>query len=428
MKSNMAVSIVFVLVIWSFVESYEDGSCKTAMDCHLNGVCSQSKCACRPAWNKVPNCSEMNILPAKNYGQAYLGFNTNSSSWGGSVVYDPTDKLYHMFVAEFINNCGLYTWHPNSQIVHATSKVPEGPYTKEQVVMNAYAHGPSASRDPVTGMWVLSHLGSGTPDNTPRPLPGVAGISLKYCKNGNSYNTSNSSHPGFADSKTIKQQDNVPTLDVQGNYMLYSHSPYGPWKNGTNMPPAGGNSVPLFYPNGSVLVVRQGLSNSGPHHEPPPHPGGPNNGSSFLNYEFADSFQDLLNGSFVSYGPDNITVSPWTHWEDVFMWTDEDGYYHCLFHAVVENWENSSYATPQPGGHAYSLDGLHWIAQRNAPYGFVIDYDDGSTWTMEARERPHLIFNSKGQPTHLFNGVNPFGYFEHTNDHSFTQVVPIATS
>eukprot|EP00035_Acanthoeca_spectabilis_P013667 m.255343 g.255343 ORF g.255343 m.255343 type:complete len:305 (+) comp15946_c1_seq1:142-1056(+) len=142
----------------------------------------------------VPNCSVLAFAEPR-LREAYQGFGTDISSWGGSVAYDPTDGLFHMFVAEMANHCGLETWHPNSRVVHATSPTAEGPYTRVQVVLGHYAHGPSVARDPITGTWVLTHLGTGLPDPTSRPIPGVAGVTLHYCVNGNSYNTSIKSYP-----------------------------------------------------------------------------------------------------------------------------------------------------------------------------------------------------------------------------------------
>jgi hypothetical protein len=183
------------------------------------------------------------------------------------VAYDPTDHLYHMFVAELANNCGLETWHPNCRVVHATSTVPEGPYVKVQLVLDHYACGPSVARDPVTGTWVLTHLGVGIPDNRPDPIAGIGGLSLKFCKNGNSYNTSNmlrSLHPWMPPHSGGEGAPAAPgkieraVVPTGSQYMLFADSPYGPWRNGTKAPNPGSNSVPLFFPNGSVLISMQG--------------------------------------------------------------------------------------------------------------------------------------------------------------------------
>lgn len=340
------------------------GTCTTDMDCHLNGNCTAGWCQCRPAWSAVANCSVLAVLPAPGLAEAYQGFGSNVSAWGGSVAYDPTDGLYHMFVAEMVNHCGLETWHPNSQIVHATSPTPSGPFTKVQVVMHHYAHGPSVARDPISGTWILTHLGSGVPDETSRPINGVAGDTIKYCKHGNSYNTTNSSRPGHRVDKsppTVAHRCARLTVPVSSAYMLFASSPYGPWSNGTKMPNPGGNAVPIFFDNGSLVIARQGTSKSGPTDCAKGVPGGCTNGSGFVNWQYASSIAALKGGNFSSASESNITVAPWTHWEDVFLWVDEAGYWHCLFHAVLEQWEikgrlAGKYSHAQPGGHAYSKE------------------------------------------------------------------------
>ena len=41
------------------------------------------------------------------------------------------------------------------------------------------------------------------------------------------------------------------------------------------------------------------------------------------------------------------------------------------------------------------------------PYLNVVDLADGSSQLLTTRERPKLIFNAAGDPTHLSNGVCP---------------------
>ena len=58
-------------------------------------------------------------------------------------------------------------------------------------------------------------------------------------------------------------------------------------------------------------------------------------------------------------------------------------------------------------GHYFSKDGFTWRAASIAPYGNVIDLEDGSQQLLTTRERPKMIFNAAGDPTHLSNGVCP---------------------
>ena len=53
--------------------------------------------------------------------------------WGGSIYKNATDKegLYHLYVTEETSGKGLNSWVSNSQIIHAVSKSPLGPFTKK---------------------------------------------------------------------------------------------------------------------------------------------------------------------------------------------------------------------------------------------------------------------------------------------------------
>ena len=108
-----------------------------------------------------PTCDTLLTLPVnRSWGfRAPLPQDQNISSWGGSVLFDDAsaaagDDPWHMFAAEMVGNCGIDYWEPNSQIVHATAKTPEGPYTKRDVVLPPFAHEPNAVRGP-NGEWII---------------------------------------------------------------------------------------------------------------------------------------------------------------------------------------------------------------------------------------------------------------------------------
>ncbi len=52
-----------------------------------------------------PHCNELQFLPQptpQGYGQ-----NPKVWSWGGNVLPDPSGNLFHLFVAEMVENCSL---------------------------------------------------------------------------------------------------------------------------------------------------------------------------------------------------------------------------------------------------------------------------------------------------------------------------------
>lgn len=63
-----------------------------------------------------------------------------------------------MFASEFVGGCGLSSWGGNSQIVHAVSKNPAGPYAKIGVAVERWAHNPKLART-ADGNYHLWHIG-----------------------------------------------------------------------------------------------------------------------------------------------------------------------------------------------------------------------------------------------------------------------------
>mmetsp|Transcript_30149 Transcript_30149/g.48396 ORF Transcript_30149/g.48396 Transcript_30149/m.48396 type:complete len:108 (+) Transcript_30149:409-732(+) len=64
------------------------------------------------------------------------------------------------------------------------------------------------------------------------------------------------------------------------------------------------------------------------------------------------------------------------------------------------------------GGHAFSEDGINWTYTGVAwgdpldrKRGNVVTYKDGSTFRFTRRERPHLILDEHGNPTHLITAA-----------------------
>ena len=109
--------------------------CADDTDCSLAGTCDAGTgvCTCFAPW-AGSDCGQLKFAataPVSGYGQWPL------SSWGGnSIMYK--DGLYHLFVAEMVNNCTLEDWGQNSQCTHATSPTPVGPYTKVDTALGVW--------------------------------------------------------------------------------------------------------------------------------------------------------------------------------------------------------------------------------------------------------------------------------------------------
>lgn len=48
----------------------------------------------------------------------------NVTSWGGNILYDSQDGMYHLFVSRMGGGKGLSSWGDNSQIDHAVAADP----------------------------------------------------------------------------------------------------------------------------------------------------------------------------------------------------------------------------------------------------------------------------------------------------------------
>ena len=83
-------------------------------------------------------------------------------------------------------------------------------------------------------------------------------------------------------------------------------------------------------------------------------------------------------------------------YEDAYVWYG-DGRYHMIFNDLRGTFTGEQ----RGGGYATSDDGLHWQPAGKA-YSRTITWTDGSTTTQGCIERPSLLRDSTGKPTHLF--------------------------
>ena len=140
----------------------DDGACKDATDCSLNGDCVRGVCACDAAWSAHPSCDVLAFDTARQVRD--LGYRNASgfSSWGGNAILGEDGK-HHLFVAQFANKCELGDWGSNSLIVRATSATgPAGPFAWAQDVMLPLAHNPTIRALPNGSGYVLYMIGDGT--------------------------------------------------------------------------------------------------------------------------------------------------------------------------------------------------------------------------------------------------------------------------
>ena len=220
---------------------YKGGSdgCITSADCAFNGECVKDNegrlatkisfdpeapgvCQCFDGW-KGATCEVLDVLPVDPQKVGLVLPNHDSSTWGGSVVYDEESDLYHMFASEILYDCGLYSGTTNSQVIRAVSKSPYGPYEKVQVIVPVFAHDANIIRAP-TGEFVLyvTALEGVEPMDCRNQ---TQSIEVSSIRNGRYLRSSPRAKSGET-VDIVDDEDDVPPKDT---YMLWAPNPEGPW-------------------------------------------------------------------------------------------------------------------------------------------------------------------------------------------------------
>ena len=70
-------------------------------------------------------------------------------------------------------------------------------------------------------------------------------------------------------------------------------------------------------------------------------------------------------------------------------------------HSLCDAWPNCDAV----GGHAASTDGKTWHYSGGAAYTTTVAFTNGENVTFSRRERPELMLDAAGLPTHLIPGV-----------------------
>ena len=387
--------------------------CRADDDCSLNGVCDAKSgaCACRPAW-KGARCELLHLLPPTR-GAGYRGVDGghNTSSWGGAVLKG-SDGQYHMWAAEMTEHCGIGAWIQNSRVIHATSATPGGAYERKDVVWEVFSHEPEVVPGP-NGEYIMYYTANERSEHG----------WCNCCREGH----------GPCDGSTGPGDCPGGAPGEGHSYMSYTTDPNGNWSAPAQLFPdyQGGdtNFAPLILANGSIISMWR-------------HWGGGNGGSrQFL--ATASDWKDM--STYVQHETELFPDLGAAGTEDQFMYVDDDGYYHAVFHHMYGSGTKTQWWLDATGGHAFSRDGWSWTytgvawgnatARYNTPQGQGADitFTDGITTKFTRLERPHLVFKGAqlvGDPIYLTNsaqygtGTNP-GSGANNDDQCYTLVQPI---
>ncbi len=290
--------------------------------------------------------------------------------WCGSVVKSDDGK-YHMFASRWSDQLTFAPhWVTNSEVVHAVSDTPEGPYVFADVALpprspeywdGRMTHNPTIHRHP-DGRYILFY--TGTTYDEPLPTPQTP-----------------ASHELAWEKARCNQRVGVAIADSPGGPWQRCDAPLleprpGKWDGWMNTNPSA-----VVLPDGSVMLYYKAVGFS----------------KDLLRYGVAKAqkvegpYERLLDEPIFRFDSTN------DHIEDAFAWHNGQRY-----EMIFKDMAGGICGEPKAGVHALSDDGITWqLAQSPLAYSRTVTWDDGNTTEQAFLERPQLLIEN-GQPTHLF--------------------------
>ncbi len=271
--------------------------------------------------------------------------------WGSSVLKGE-DGLYHMYASRWPKNLSFTPgWLLGSEVVHATSKSPEGPYQFSDVALptrgpeywdGRMTHNPRILK--YKDIYVLCYI------DTTHPFPYLSGEN---------------------DSVIAQNAYKAVAHSNQRIGIATSKSPFGPWKRrdtpilepkpGTYYSYFTSNPPPCFNEDGSVVMLFKtrmyNKENSYPFQT-----------SMVISLATAPSYEGpyTIRKEGELFGPDKFGVI-----EDPYLWKDKTGY-----HMIAKDMGKSIAKEHHAGILAHSIDAVHWkIDTSPLAYSRVIKWD-----------------------------------------------------
>jgi hypothetical protein len=336
------------------------------------------------------------LLPAvKGGGFAMDGY----WIWCGSVVKSDDGK-YHMFASRWSKALAFSPhWVTNSEVVHAVSDTPEGPYVFSDVALpprgpefwdGRMTHNPTIHRHP-DGRYILYY--TGTTYEEPLPTPQTP-----------------ASHELAWEKARSNQRVGVAIAD----------SPFGPWQRCDTplLAPRPGkwdgwmntNPSAVILPDGSVMLYYKAVGFS----------------KDLLRYGVAKApkvegpYERLLDEPIFRFDSTN------DHIEDAYAWHTGEQY-----EMIFKDMAGGICGEPKAGVHATSKDGINWLlAKSPLAYSRTVTWDDGNTTEQAFLERPQLLIEG-GKPTHLFAATGEMPDNQSSNhaklQKSWNMCIPLAS-
>lgn len=314
--------------------------------------------------------------------------------WGSSVVKG-NDNKYHMYVSRWPQE---YMFHPGwvakSEIVHAVSDKPEGPYKFSDIALSArgaqYWDGRSTHNPRVLfhgGKYYLMYMGSTHPFNEPTP-----------------------------EEMTMESKWTIVARSNKRIGLAVSDSPYGPWKRfdkpiletkpRTFYSYLTSNPTPCIQDDGSVILVFKGrryIDNK------------------YSSMQMGVAYAPSIEGPYTVLNNDKpiLDAKGYGEGEDPFLWKDKEG-----FHIVFKDQRGEYTGEKESGVLAHSKDAIEWTVDK-APqaYSRTLMWEDGKISEQGQMERPFILFED-GKPSYMFFGTSDgVGHFMQMTK-SWNMVIP----
>lgn len=347
-------------------------------------------------------CSQAQNIISENLKKAPIkgGFQMEDFWVWGSSVIKGEDGKYHMYASRWSNFLPFHPgWMIDSEIVHAVSNTPEGPYEFKDVALGArgsqYWDGRSCHNPKIVkhkDTYILYYMGSTHPfEEVTKENVDQFNLSSKWCI-----------------SARWRKRVGVAT----------SKSPYGPWKRLAapilDVKPNSyysfltSNPSPLIKEDGSVVLMFKGRSY---------REDGITNSDMSIGIATASKYD----GEYTVVGEDPLfSMDKFGEVEDPHLWSDHTG-----FHMVAKDQRGLLTGNQGDGLLAHSEDGIHWEIDKNPKaYTKLIEWDNGKTVKQGQLERP-FVFVENGEPTHIFFAtMNGSGGFSNGTK-TWNMVVPL---
>lgn len=295
--------------------------------------------------------------------------------WDCSVIR--AGGKYHMFSSRWPRQMGFgWNWLFNSEIIHAVSDVPEGPYTFQNVVLPRrgaqFFDGMSTHNTCIReygGKYYLYYMGTTYAGEVPQHMSEIS--------DARGLEAWNRKRIGLA------VADSIDGPFVRRDTALLEPRDCSCWDCTATTNPA-----VAILPDGRTYMIYKSRAGAGQKLQ--------------LGVAAADSpegpFRRLSDAPILQFADENL------HVEDPFLWYDAQRKKFCLI--AKDDCKNGSQGiTGEWGGgfYAESDDCIHFVlAEEPCVYTRTVEWPDGSRTKQGNLERPALLFDENGVPTHLF--------------------------